>query len=301
MTMDWPKARVILLAAFTVVNFILAYSVWGPTGVFGQGATPHQEQVQQVRATLLERGFELQAAVPRTPGPLSFLRVEYSPTLEFPHPYSEPSGRDMAQYAIIEPRAFDRWTSHLEPSVDIQTQAILYYPRATGTAAGPLDLTDRSSLVLTAREYLRGEQLLPAGAQFTGVFAKGDSENLLVEYVPVYQGYPVYSGFVRAEVSSRGIETVTHFWVRPQGFQGGAAKAVRPAAEVLLRLAGHLERTNSQRRTITEISLGFYAGRSLTALQSGVINGWDTVPVWRIGLDNGEVFFINAFNGELES
>lgn len=300
--MDWPKARAILLIAFSLVNLVLAYSIWGPTGVFPElGGTPHQEQVQQVRATLLERGFELTAVVPRTPGPLPFLRVEYSPTLEYPFLYDEPSGRNMVLHANTEPRALDRWTGHPEPTVDTQTQAILYYPRGTGLAARQLDFLDRDSVVRETQEYLRAEQILPQGGQFTSLLAKPGTNNMLVEYVPLYQGYPVYSGYVRAEVSKRGIETVTHFWVRPQGFKEGTAKAVRPAAEALLRLVGHLERTKNERRVITKIDLGYYAGRALTTLESGVINGWDTVPVWRIELDSSEVYFINAFNGELES
>ncbi len=300
--MDWPKARGILLVAFTLVNLVLAYSIWGPTGIFPKlGGTPHQQQVQELRMTLAERGIELAATVPTTPEPLPFLHVEYSPTLEYPPLFDEPSGRGMVPPTTPEPRGFDGWSSHPEPTIDPDSQAIVYYPRATGAAARPLRLDDRSSVEREVHDFLRAEQMLPAGAQYAGIYPKGDQGNLVVEYVPVYGKYPVYSGFVRAEVSSRGIETVTHFWVRPQGYKAGSAKAVRPAAEALLRLAGRLESTDEQRRVITDVRLGYYAGRGLTAMQSGVINGWDTVPVWRIGLDTGEVFFLNAFNGELES
>lgn len=300
--MDWPKARGILLIAFALVNLVLAYSIWGPTGLFPEMAgPPHQQQVQQIRATLAERGFELAAAVPTTPGPLPFLRVEYSPTVEYPKVFDEPSGGTIIAQEKPKPRAFEGWGAHPEPTIDMATQAIVYYPLASGSAARQLRLEDQGSVVREVHDYLRMERLLPTGAQYAGIYPKAADGRLVVEYVPMFQQYPVYSGYVRAEVSARGVETVTHFWVRPQRFKEGSAKAVRPAAEALLRLVGHLERTDDRRRVITDIRLGYYAGRGLTALQSGVINGWDTVPVWRIGLASGEIFFVNAFNGELES
>nr|WP_245302798.1 two-component system regulatory protein YycI [Symbiobacterium terraclitae] len=123
----------------------------------------------------------------------------------------------------------------------------------------------------------------------------------MVEYVPVYDGLPVYSGYVRVYFSERGVVRVVQHWVEPVGFKEGAPKAVRPAAEALLRLAGHLEQESKHVRTIVDVRLGYYSGPSVTVSAAGEISAWETVPVWRITLDNGLVYYVNAFNGELES
>lgn len=299
--MDWPRARGILLIAFLLVNLILAYSVWGPTALFPDviGSQTRQQAIQ-VRTRLSERGFDLAVGIPPTPGPMRFLRVEYRPTLEFPNTGIEPSLRPQSSIETPMPLAFDGALGHPVPSIEKGTQALIYRPNATGTAELDVRLDHHNELEQDVRRYLRAEQILPAGAQFSGVFPK-PTGGVVVEYNPVFDSYPVFSGFVRTDVSTRGIETITKLWVQPKQYKDAPSKAVRPAAEAVLRLAGHLERSTNSRRTITDIRLGYYAGRALTALQADVINGWDTVPVWRISLDTGEVYFINAFNGELES
>jgi len=296
---DWPRARGILLIAFLLVNLILAYSVWGPTGLLPDlvGSQSRQQTVQ-VRARLSERGFDLAVGIPPTPGPMRFLRVEYRPTLEFPRTLIEPSGRPLPD---AQPLAFDGAADHPIPTIEKDTQAVIYRPNGKGMAELAVRLDHSSEVDQDVLRYLRAQQILPGGTQFiSSVFPKPGG-GVVVEYNPMFDAYPVFSGFVRADVSPRGIETVTKLWVQPKQYKDTPSKAVRPAAEAVLRLAGHLERTTSTRRTITDIRLGYYAGRALTALQSDVINGWDTVPVWRISLDTGEVYFINAFNGELES
>jgi hypothetical protein len=44
---------------------------------------------------------------------------------------------------------------------------------------------------------------------------------------------------------------------------------------------------------IIDFSLGYYS-------QEYDAERWEIPPVWRIRLDNGEVYYINAFTGNLE-
>lgn len=290
--MDWPRARAILLAALLLVNLVLAYAIWGPSGIFPElTGVPLRQQVQQVRATLLERGFDLTAQVPPTPGPMSFLRVEYKPTLVIPNGADEPSVKPIPAREAVEQG----------PSLEPATQAVVYRPRASGRATRELKLDNEAQVKAEVQQYLQAERLLPGDAMYTGYYPQAASGTAILEYVPSFQGHPVFSGYLRAEVSSRGIESVTLLWVQPRGFKEAPPKAVRAASEAVLRLVGHLERTGGTRQVVSDIRLGYYAGRSLTALQAGAVNGWDTVPVWRIRLSDGAVYFINAFNGELES
>lgn len=296
--MDWPRARAILLVAFTVVNLILAYSIWAPSEVFsGLSEPPHLRTVDQVRARLLDSQLILpqSVTVPRTPGSMHFLHVEYRPTpdlLEWP---SESFGNPTPYIGRLDPAVLER----LKPTLDPATQAVIYHPNGTGSAAHEVRLDNRTQVHQVAEEYLRQSLLLPPGAYFDSVRSLAEGERAEVEFVPHFDGYPVFSGYVRTEVSGRGIETVSRFWVQPVGYTDAAPKSVRPATEALLRLAGRL--TGKKKRTIVDIQLGYYAGRELISTQTDAIKGWDTVPVWRISLDSGEVYYINAFNGEWES
>lgn len=291
--MDWPKARAILMVAFVAVNLVLVYSIWGPAGWLpGITQSPESQLTEQLRATLEARDLTLPSplSVPRTPDPLRFLYVEFRTTPTLDHEGDEPSSRDAAGRSA--------W---MNPFLDSETLATVYMPRATGAAAREIRLDNRQYVLQVVDEFLLKEELLPAGSAFLEIRPLPKTENLLVEYVPFFEGLPVFSGYTRVEVSARGIETVSQFRVEPRGYTTAAPKAVRPVSEALLRLAGRLEAAGGTPRTVTDIRLGYYAGGSLTVTQTDDIDGWDTVPVWRITLDNGAVYYINAFNGEWES
>lgn len=284
--MDWPRARAILIAAFAVVNLILAYSLWGPKGELDPGEPTARSQLVQLRTRLDERGIILPSAVtlPTTPAPMRFLRVEFRANPTNPAPWDEPS-----EGAAV---------SRLRSRYDASTQETVLEP-AGGEGTGPVDLSDRLLLRQTAEDFLRAHGLLPDHVQLSGIFLR--ENGAIVEFVPTYDGLPVFSGYLRVYLTAQGVERVVHHWVEPVGLKAGAPKAVRPAAEALLRLAGHLETGDGQVRTIVDVRLGYYSGPSVTVPGAEEISAWETVPVWRITLDNGQVYYVNAFNGELES
>lgn len=285
--MDWPKARAILLAAFTMVNLILAYAVWGPGAGFpGLAEASPAQQAEKLRATLLDLQVVLPptVTVPKTPEPMQFLRVEYRPTPDY----------------VQVPGEHFKGPLGLKSEIDKDTRELIYRPKAQGAAAREMRLENHRQVQESVEDFMRQAELMPPGATLSDFTALPDDGGLIVEYVPVFDGHPVFSGYVRVEVSARGIETIRQFWVEPKGYTDAPPKAVRPAGEALLRLAGRLQADQKTRRTIREIQLGYYA-RQLTLTQADVVNGWDTVPVWRISLDDGNTYYINALNGEWES
>lgn len=302
--MDWPKARAILLAAFAAVNLILAYSIWGPNRFFPDVyELTDQQHFDQVRARLADQGLHLPLSVqvPRVPEPMRFLHVEYRSTPDFPDWLAELSGERVARPPHPGRDLID-FLEWLSPGLDESSHAIVYRPKAQGPAARAVKLDSRTQVQQAAEDFLRFTALLPPHAVFSGIFPQPETGLVEVEFAPSYDGYPVFSGYVRVAVSAQGIETVKQFWVYPRGYTHAPPKAIRPVDEALLRLAGRLDRpADNRKRTITEIRLGYYAGRSFTISESDAVNGWDTVPFWRFTLDNGEVYYINAFNGEWES
>ena len=286
--MDWTRARAILLVAFTVVNLLLAFFLWGPKGNLATAEPTARWQLVQLQARLDERGLLLPSgiALPTTPDPMYFLRVEFRPYPGKREPAGEPSE------GIVS-------ASDVRYRRDPGTRETVFEPLDPRSTTVP-DLSDSVALRSAAEQYLRSRGLMPAGAYFSGVF-RGESGGAVVEYVPQYDGLPVYSGYVRVYFSERGVTRAVQHWVEPVGLKEGTPKPVRPASEALLRLAGHLEQESEDVRTIVDVRLGYYSGPSVTVAAAGEISAWETVPVWRITLDNGMVYYVNAFNGELES
>ncbi|BAD42286.1 hypothetical protein STH3305 [Symbiobacterium thermophilum IAM 14863] len=270
-----------------MVNLILAYSLWGPKGELDPGEPTARSQLVQLRTRLDERGLILPNAVtlPTTPHPMRFLRVEFRPNPTKAPPVDEPSEGAPA-------------ASRLRSRYDAAARETVLEP-VDGAGGTPVDLSDRLLLRQVAEDFLRANGLFPHDVQLSGIFLR--ENGAMVEFVPTYDGLPVFSGYLRVYLSPQGVERVAHHWVEPVGFKPGAPKAVRAASEALLRLAGHLEPGDGQVRTIVDVRLGYYSGPSVTVPGAEEISAWETVPVWRITLDNGQVYYVNAFNGELES
>jgi len=295
---DWARARAYLLTAFLIVNLILAYSIWGPTATLPYlTEEPQGETYEEFRETLANRKLvvPINLSLPRTPAPMRFLRVESPATPDFMEWAFEISAITSGNSA----HADTALAESLQPTIDPHTKAVDYFPRAIGPAALEIELENREQVIRIAEDYLRLMALLPSDARFANVTENRNKGTVTVEFCPLFDGIPVFSGYVRVEMSPRGIEKVSRFWVEPRTYTEAAAKQVRPAREALLRLAGRL--ASARVRTVTEIQLGYYAGRTLSLAQSDDVQSWDTVPVWRITLDGGETYYINAFNGEWES
>lgn len=279
--MDWPKARTILLAAFLVVDVILAYAIWGPSFSFlGMGSPTYAQEVAEVRETLADLGVELpqSVTVPETPDSMRFLRVEYLPLTS----------------ADGGPVPLGIWR-------DPDSGALVYHPGAQGSAARQTSLEDSTQVKETARDYLSQQGWLPADAVVSAYHGGVGQGLATVEFVPTFEGVPVYSGYARVEVSTRGVEEVRLLRVEPVAYTDAQPKAVRPASEALLRLAGRLRAEGNQSPSIRAIHLGYYANRTPTGALPEGVSGWDTVPVWRIELETGEVYYVNGFNGQWES
>lgn len=279
--MDWARARLILLVAFTAVNLSLAYLLWGESArglIVDQGSS--RVERDQLRVNLLQRGADLDPSVvlPPLPQPMRFLRVVHQPAT-------------LPTDLVLNGAGL---------SVDSQSGLIGFLPGAKGAAARELKLENRASVTQFAQEYGRSINLLPPEAQVTGIYPL-DSGFLRVEFSPVFNGLPVFAGFVWIDLSTRGVETVTRFWVIPEGLKEGTAKAVRPAQEALLRVADELQANKAPERRVVEVRLGYYAVPATVGSPTSLVRAWDTVPVWQVRMADGRRYHVNAFNGQLEN
>ena len=180
--MDWTRARAILLAAFAVVNLILAYSLWGPKGEMDPSEPTARSQLVQLRARLDERGLLLPSGVtvPTTPAPMRFLRVEFRQD-----PTKSGSSGEVSEGAADG--------AGLRARYDAGTRETVLVP-VNRDEQTPVDLSDRVALREAAEDFLREHGLLPAEVQLSGIFLREDGA--MVEFVPAFEGLPVFSGYL---------------------------------------------------------------------------------------------------------
>lgn len=297
--MDWPRARIILLGSFAVVNLILAFFLWGPgMQVWGAPQTNSPEHLREVKARLKEAGAELQADLPQASLQTPFLRVTRvaPPTINLGrlsgHSISldAPSGQGVQGLPGVAVETHGRLL--LQPTIREDGTAI-YQTLATGLAAESLDLSDHERLIVQVQRMLRAMGLLPDGPWDEQVYVK-QGGTTVVECTQMLGGTPLFAGQVVATVSSHGIESVEFFWLRLQGGRG-ELKAVIPASQALLHLTGELESANTlgpkKPLVFIGVRLGYYAERNEEA------QSWDMVPAWRIDLENGTSYYVNGFTG----
>lgn len=290
LSVDWHKARAILIAAFTLVNAFLAYQLWGGPGRLAGALVPSlPAQLQEVRDRLAAGNIQLASSIPTAVPPLTFLRVKRpEPDLDslirvF---FADRDGviiRAEGKTVVVRTGAED---------IKLSPRGTLVY-RNQGLSAGAADGgLDRGAARQKAEEFLRERYGLPADARPDFAVPVGDGSRYKVEYVQHREGLPVFSGRISLTVSAAGVEELTADWLILEG-ASGASKKVIPATEALLRLAGHLEAEDEQGVIFESIQLGYYS-------PAYDAEEWDVPPVWRVRTAADETYYINAFTGELE-
>lgn len=334
-TLDWHRARTLLLVMFTVTNVLLAYMLWGPGARSLQPDTVLDTiQEREVRDRLAREGINLRATLPPSGAELRLLRVG------MPNP-------DVTEALAERLRNLAQTYQVTDPDAVVQAVDGAVHFRPPHPIGGEVKLDSRSAVRDLAGRIIDGLELATlADLQWSRMFSL-QPDRRVVEYSTHYQDRPLWSGYVHVAVERAGVVWVSAF-IPTIGSYRGTAKAVISPAEALLRLTGHLQARRvaepdavarfldggirgrdagaapllagritrglrlppgegpgeaagaaaadqAERLRIEEITLGYYAARPAEA------HTWDTVPTWRVTTDQGQAFYINAFTGELES
>jgi hypothetical protein len=290
LSVDWHKARAILIAAFTLVNAFLAYQLWGGSARQAGSLVPSlPAQLQEVRDRLAVGDIQLAATIPTAVPPLTFLRVRRPETDSDALVGGFFGAQDRL---VVRTEGNTVVARHGSEDLKLSPRGTLVY-RNQGLSAGAGDGGfDRGAARQKAEEFLRERYPLPADARPDFAIPIGDGSRYKVEYFQQREGLPVFSGRISLIVSAAGVEQMSADWLILEG-AGGASKKVIPATEALLRLAGHLEAEDEQGVIFESIQLGYYS-------PAYDAEEWDVPPVWRVRTATDETYYINAFTGELE-
>ncbi len=271
--MDWPRAKTILITAFALLNAFLIYRVWEVINLDESHYLPVTvEQIREVSEELAAEGIELAAPVPRKAPPMAFLVLAHAgPEKQGQEPGPGKEGEKPDQTAG-------------------GTQG-------KGQAPGTLNANTARRL---AEGFIETKGGFPPASRFDGVVFLEAEGLYLVRYYQEFDGWPVFGGRIEVKLSTDGrVVDFQRTWLKPLGYSG-PRKGIIPATEALGRLNALLKSRDSGEKArpgagwvIREIDLGYYS-RIYDA------NQWEAPPVWRIRMEGGDTFYVNAYTGERE-
>ncbi|MBX6377136.1 MAG: two-component system regulatory protein YycI [Clostridia bacterium] len=297
--MHWGRAKAILTIAFLLLDAALAYRLWsaglGAGGalaalpVAGEAGRTGTRDAAALAEMLAARGVRLEAPLPRVPAALPLLTVRIAP----------PDGGALAAALFRDTPGVERQEWPGDPggvtfragdeALTVLPQGLVIYERrGVGVAPEPPSATAARAVADAFVERLGG--LPPDGAyDYTAPAARSPGQE--VRYVQRYGDVPVFGGYLAVEVAAQGVVAAKRVWLEPMGRRRDG-RPVLPPGDALL--AWSVQATPPTGAAVVEVRLGYYSQNYLYARQ------WDMVPAWRIRLNTGEVFYVNAYTGSLE-
>lgn len=285
--MNLGRAKLILIIAFAGLNIFLAYHLFWPD--FGRltRMAVTAEDLRATEAMLNEKNYFLETSPDRTIRTGYFLTVSRS--LEFQRQVLLRMLQEGAEFSHS-----DEGTNYQkdEKTAVIQSTGLIrvLYTPPQELADTSDDLDDREARVL-AEKFLIEEHLMPKGAVFDYVENISPGTRVL-HYYQVVDGVAIFTGQLKVIIEDNRIRSVEIYWVHPAEDSPGREMEVISAIEALSNLVRDLG-PSDEPQLVTSITLGYFSGE-IDAEK------WEISPVWRIVLQNEQVYYINAFTGNLE-
>ncbi len=126
---------------------------------------------------------------------------------------------------------------------------------------------------------------------FSYDFYKMNEDQVILYFSQEFEGFPLYTGYLELFMKREHIEKFHLYRLQPREFAEQTREIIPPSNALLRFLEAH--RGGFSGAEIVEFSLGYYS-------QKYDADRWEIPPVWRIRLNNGEIYYINAFTGSLE-
>lgn len=296
--MDLSRAKTVLIFAFLCLNILLLYQIWADEAGSNPVFFGDEEKVSRLEVALRKANLLLDIDLPR-----GGMRVAHMDVMPWQFGAEEvihmlwkalAVGKDDAtgQQRILEIIKND----NKDPHSFLFGGYELLLP---GDGEGPLIL--RGAFAGLSPEQLRTVtegfvERIPFLQDFVYDYTRSGDNVTVVSYRQEFAGFPLYAGHLQFRHEGAGTinsRTDMHIYrLSPLGF-AEQQREVIPPATALWRFLETYRGNNGHTAAIVEISLGYYSEEHAAQL-------WEIAPVWRIRLDNGEVYFINAFTGYRE-
>lgn len=298
--MDFSRARTVLIWVFLFLNFFLLYQIWQGEGGGNYISLGWKEEASRLETALQEAGFSLETSLPRGGTRLAHLVVkpgefvveelidslwqilenggEESPALvpeKITSGEKEVEGRKTYYFGDYCLQAEKKGLLVLKTN----KKGVLKHK----TAAGEEKLSALQGFI----------QKDPSLKGFVYDYAQKTQKGTVLHYRQDYEGIPLYGGYLELASGEEGDLVFSLYRLEPLGFAVQTREVISPFAALLRFLEVYDVDQGPVKKSIIDLALGYYS-RGYDAEK------WEIPPVWRIRLHNGEVYYVNAFTGNLE-
>ncbi len=294
--MRWAHAKAYLIAAFILLDSFLGYQLWTQRQQQGSGypLTMPSSQRQEALEQLDRANIAVDIEFPAVPEPMEWLVVSRP---------NEPVANLIARFFPGETPD----VRHVDSNLGSRTYLLGRHSELTVFENGRLEFrryglvpspgdpqVDETRARGAAQDFLKDYGGLPADAAGETVQFDRSTGIYHVVWYQLYQGRAHFGARLEVLLTRDGqAYMIQEIWPQPAGLEG-PKKALLPATDAVLRLAGSLVRQPADERIhIVAISLGYYS-------QAYNSDRWVEPPVWRILLGDGSVYHVNAYTGQLE-
>ncbi|GEM_PF-502704 len=288
--MDISKAKNIMIFVFLGLNIFLVYQLIIPLWT-GIGVSVAEEEIKGMEELLAENNYQLNTSVPKRIKSRAFVTVN--------PPEVDPGEIKRKFYEEEKPDE-----SEVENKIVFETEEMLLEIYNNGYCRYIL-----KDMPLLKAEQFREEKPEKEIMQIAEEFLQDHNIDLNddvkeevnkihineyhVNFYKKIRNIPIYSCFLRVIIQSGKVVEFSSYWKQVFFMDREQEMETIPATAAITRLVEELGPA-PQKRTIEKIDLGFFS-KEYEAEQ------WDVPPVWRIVLNNQEVYYINAFIGTIEA
>jgi regulatory protein YycI of two-component signal transduction system YycFG len=279
--MSWEAAKSWLIGVFLVLDILLGWQYVQSRQEAASYTESYPDLVANTKTLLAAHNFSLQAEIPQDHPNMPSLQTA---TVKIPYEKLQTSVFPNAKQIILDQHAGQIETDMgqlMFESPDAWKVDYASPPKVTGQNS-----KDILSYVWNGTQYRTDKAL--SGGQFS-VFDE------------TYRNRPMFDATVIAhQTGSRlaGYEQSVAGAIN----QVGSPKATISALDALTSLANSVDKSGSQQDNVIEnIDLGYaLKAQSSPSNDSGASSGY-WFPVWRIVTSSQQVYYINAFTGEIDS
>ncbi len=290
--MDFSKAKSVLIGLFLCLNFFLGYQlvqmhqwVTFPEGFLGEGANPEDEE--RLEEMLEEYNYQLQGDFPRGTLEKSFLQVR-PPAWEEEELLARFFGEDKEKVEK-ESREDTMVYRHQGGELIIYHHGAYRYSPPQDDEEGEAEM-DAGQARELAEDFIETHQLKPEDTIHSLTLQEEDGFYLV--YHQEWLDLPVYASYLMVTVEGERVAQVESYWPEVKGLEEEREMEIIPGAAALVRFMED-RGVSHQGEVVEDVELGYYS------IEYDA-EKWEVPPVWRIVLEGGEVYYLNAFTGNLE-
>ena len=282
--LEWRKAIIILIVSFISLNLILATNIWyreKPSNYFNLT----ENQQSQIEKLLEQRNVKLKADMPEEGRAQAFLEIRFKP-IDEKKALEDFFGKN-AKPQIEDAEGSKSYTLDGKQLIITDNGELTYHDNKEGKA--PSTITEEKARK-EAESFLKSHGGIPEQAVLSNITYDDLNKGYLLEYNRYYEDFLIANSNATVLVTPSGVKMYHQCWMDPIGDIGKKRSVISPLTAIM-RVVSEIKTEDPF--VISDIEQGFYSKLyNADRLQAA--------PVWKVALENGDVYYVNAYTGEME-